>query len=106
VPRLGSYLAIKLEYNSCLFEEAFDDAIGDYAIVNGKRADLEKEQKDYADQQEELRLEKQEAGETYNPETKNWPEFKYKDFKTKKVQYVVCLNTLGQDRCYTEAMKE
>jgi len=24
VPRLGSYLAIKLEYNSCLFEEAFD----------------------------------------------------------------------------------
>lgn len=24
VPRLGSYLAIKLEYDSCLFEEAFD----------------------------------------------------------------------------------
>jgi hypothetical protein len=24
VPKLGSYLAIKLEYNTCLFEEAFD----------------------------------------------------------------------------------
>ena len=24
VPRLGSYMAIRLEYNSCLFEEAFD----------------------------------------------------------------------------------
>jgi len=43
VPRLGSYLAIKLEYNSCLFEEAFDEAIADYAVVNQKRAELEKE---------------------------------------------------------------
>ena len=30
VPRLGSYLAIKLEYESCMFEGAFDDAIEDY----------------------------------------------------------------------------
>jgi hypothetical protein len=106
VPRLGSYLAIKLEYNSCLFEEAFDEAIVDYAHVNQKRAELEKEQKEHADGQEEIRIEKQEAGETYVPEKKNWPEYKFKDFKTKKVQYVVCLNTLGQDRCYTEEMKE
>lgn len=27
VPRLGSYLAIKLEYESCLFEEALDIAV-------------------------------------------------------------------------------
>ena len=33
VPQLGSYLAIKLEYNSCLFEEAFDAAIADYTHV-------------------------------------------------------------------------
>ena len=43
VPRLGSYLAIKLEYNSCLYEEAFDEAIVDYLAVNQKRAELEKE---------------------------------------------------------------
>jgi hypothetical protein len=43
VPRLGSYLAIKLEYNSCLFEEGFDEAVEDYAIINQKRADLERE---------------------------------------------------------------
>ena len=43
VPRLGSYLAIKLEYNSCLFEEAFDEAVADYTVVNTKRVDLEKE---------------------------------------------------------------
>lgn len=27
VPRLGSYMAIRLEYESCLFEEAFDAAV-------------------------------------------------------------------------------
>lgn len=106
VPRLGSYLAIKLEYNSCLNEEAFNESIGDYSIVNQKRADQDKEKKEYADQQEELKVEKQEAGDTYVPEKKVWPEYKYKDFKTKKVQYVVCLNTLGQDRCYSDEMKE
>jgi hypothetical protein len=33
VPRLGSYLAIKLEYNSCLNENAFDAAVKDYMDV-------------------------------------------------------------------------
>ena len=105
VPRLGSYLAIKLEYNTCLFQEAFDEATADYAVVNQKRAELEKEQKEYADQQEEQKAEKAEAGETYVPEDKKWPAYSYKEFKQKKVQYVVCLNTLGQDRCYSTEMK-
>jgi hypothetical protein len=30
VPKLGSYLAVKLEYESCLFEEAFDQALLDH----------------------------------------------------------------------------
>jgi hypothetical protein len=30
VPRLGSFLAIPLVYNSCLFEEALDNAVQDY----------------------------------------------------------------------------
>ena len=29
VPRLGAYLAFKLDYQSCLFEEALDEAIKD-----------------------------------------------------------------------------
>lgn len=36
VPKLGSYLAIKLEYDSCLFEYAFDEAIENYNLVNEK----------------------------------------------------------------------
>ena len=36
VPKLGSYLAIKLQYDSCLFEEAYDHAVIDYAETNEK----------------------------------------------------------------------
>jgi hypothetical protein len=33
VPRLGSYIAIRLEYESCLFEEALDAAVADFIDV-------------------------------------------------------------------------
>jgi hypothetical protein len=30
VPRLGSFMAVPLIFNSCLFDEALDDAVNDY----------------------------------------------------------------------------
>lgn len=39
VPKLGSYLAIKLEYESCLFEEAFDEAVVDFVAKEAARAE-------------------------------------------------------------------
>ena len=44
-PRLGSYLAIKLEFNSCLSEEAFDAAIENYQEVDQLNLQLEEEKK-------------------------------------------------------------
>lgn len=37
VPRLGSYLAIRLEYESCLFEQALSVAVLDYLDVKQRR---------------------------------------------------------------------
>jgi hypothetical protein len=37
VPRLGSYLAIRLEYESCLFDEALDAGVRDMLLVIEKR---------------------------------------------------------------------
>jgi hypothetical protein len=34
VPKLGSYLAIKLSYNSCLYEDAFNEAVDDNLEVD------------------------------------------------------------------------
>lgn len=39
VPRLGAYLAIKLEYDSCLNEKAYDAAVADYMEMLQKQKD-------------------------------------------------------------------
>lgn len=46
VPRLGSYVAVKLEYDSCLFESAFDAAVENYSEVQEKNKAIEKQKKD------------------------------------------------------------
>ena len=37
VPKLGSYMAIRLEYDSCLFEGALDQAVADYNDVRTRQ---------------------------------------------------------------------
>lgn len=49
VPKLGSYLAIKMEYDSCLYEEAYDSAVSDYMEVRNKRKEQEDEKRQYFD---------------------------------------------------------
>jgi hypothetical protein len=36
VPKLGSYLAIRLEYESCLFEQALNAGVNDYLEVQAR----------------------------------------------------------------------
>lgn len=95
VPRLGSYMAIKLEYSSCLFEDAYDEAINNYEHINNLRKESEQEKAEYELQQAEIARERAEAGEDHDPEERTWAEFTYAPFKTRKVQFVVCLNTMG-----------
>lgn len=77
-------MAIKLEYNSCLFEDAFDSAVLNYIDVNNTKKELEQEQKEWRENQEEIKKEKLAAGETYEIEEKEWPTFSYAKFKTRK----------------------
>lgn len=37
VPKLGSYLAIRLEYQSCLYEDSFDAGLVDYLSMNERQ---------------------------------------------------------------------
>lgn len=37
VPRLGCYMAVPLIYNSCLFNEALEEAIEDYQNVSKEK---------------------------------------------------------------------
>lgn len=98
VPRLGSYLAVKLEYDSCLLQSSFDSGVTDFLDMKNKVKDLEEDRKNFEEQQRELKEQKEADGEEFVPEVKEWPEVTAADYKTTKVQFVVCLNSLGQDR--------
>lgn len=63
VPKLGSYLAVRLEYESCLFEEALDAAVVDYVEVRQKQKEQDEEKKVF--------LEKQKAGGDEDGEVDN-----------------------------------
>ena len=104
VPKLGSYLAIRLEYESCLFEEALDAAVVDYVDVRLKQKEQEEEKKSFLDKQKAGGDEEGDADNTVSDgqsTARKWDEIKPEPFKTKKIQFVVCLNTLGQDREFT-----
>ena len=49
--------------------------------------------------------EKEKLGETYVPEERSWPTITEKPFLSKPRKYVVCLDTMGQDREFTEKEK-
>jgi len=55
VPRLGSYMAIRLEYQTCLFEEAFDAGVLDLIEVNEKLRIQEEEKANFEKSEEDRR---------------------------------------------------
>ena len=102
VPRLGSFMAVPLEYQSCLTGAALDAAVADSLQLRKAREEQDKLRADYEDDQEKIKDEKERAGEAYVPEVKEWDKLEEKPFITKKKSYVVCLDTLGQDREFTD----
>ena len=102
VPRLGSFMVVPLEYNSCLSANALDSAVADSATLSKAREEQNKERADWEEEQNKLKEEKERAGEPFEPEFKQWEVLEEKPYLTKKKRYVVCLDTLGQDREFTE----
>lgn len=103
VPKLGSYLAIKLEYDCCLSESALDAAVYDFIDLRVKIREQEEEKKLYHEKLEEEREERERDGETFHHHAREWPQILPSAFTTQKVSYVVCLNTMGQDREFNDA---
>lgn len=81
MPRLGSYLAIRLEYQSCLSVESYDGAIKDYAVVKQKIAEQEEEKRVWEEEQKE-KENAVEDGEEFVPDEKQWKEIKPAEYLT------------------------
>lgn len=101
VPQLGAYLAIKLEYDSCLFEGALDAAVADYFDVQKRKEEQDKLMKEYEEELAQKRAELEE-GQELEVEPKEWDNIQIKPFETQLVSYVAGLNVMGQDRGYTD----
>ena len=90
VPRLGCFMAVPLVYNSCLFNEALEEAVENYQVVQKEREEQEK----LRAEKEEGKEGKEEGGEVENEEP-SFKEIEFEPFKTFKEEYVICLDTLG-----------
>ena len=55
VPKLGSYLAVELQYKSCQFESAFEQAFKDYLHFKERKQDQLIEMEEWKKEQEELK---------------------------------------------------
>jgi hypothetical protein len=96
VPRLGSYLAVKLQYKSCLFEGALDRAMVDQDKYQKLVDEVEGEREDWEKAQTDAREAAKAANERFEYEP--WPEKpmpKRPPFITQDERFVVCLDTLG-----------
>jgi len=105
VPRLGSYMAIPLVYKSCLSEKALDEAIIEWAEVSKQIEAQDKERAEWEEEQAQIQDDKEKSGEPYEPEEHHWPELKAAPFLSVEKKFVICIDTLGQDRQLTEEQK-
>lgn len=105
VPRLGSYLAVQLKFKSCLYEESLDAAFADHLDCMQKRTEQEKEKKEYEERILAEKEEKSNAGDEEKPEEKVWEDINEKIYETRDEKYVIGLDTLGQDREFSEEQR-
>ena len=105
VPKLGSYMAIKLEYQSCLFEEALDEGVKDRLLCMEKERAQDEERQIHQKAEQERKDQAEAEGEEFIPDKKQWEVIEPKPYKTRTVQFVCCLNSLGQDRKFTDDEK-
>lgn len=82
VPRLGSYMAVPLIYQSCLTDEALDQALADWNTSSQQRAELQKEIEVFEEEQNNRREAALSNNEPFEPETREWPEIETPPFVT------------------------
>lgn len=72
--------------------------MSDYQNFQSQVAEIEKAKKEWDEENEKIREEKERNGEPFLAETRSWPTLKERPFLQKTRKFVVSLDTLGQDR--------
>lgn len=94
-------MAVPLCYNSCLFDDALEQAVSDMLEVQHKLEAQDKEKNEYYDGFNSRRGNALNNGDTFDEEERQWEEIECRPFACIEEKYVVSLDTLGQDRQFT-----
>ena len=105
VPRLGSYMAIPLIYQNCLYVEALEEAVSNWKDVQQRKAEQDREKQDFEDRMNADRDQALAQGLEFVPEDREWPVIELDPFQSYQEKYVVCIDTMGQDRELTVEQK-
>jgi hypothetical protein len=103
VPRLGSFMAIPLIYKSCMSEEALDEAITDWIDVQKRTAEQDAKKIEWEEEQAANKADGADAGPVEPEEP--WEDIQAKPFITSEQKFVICIDTLGQDRELSDEQK-
>jgi hypothetical protein len=102
VPRLGSFMAVPLVYKSCLNIESFDKAVEDFVKYKDEVSAQKEEMRVFELAQVTLTNEKLALNEIYVPEEREWPEILTPVVEHVLQKFVICVDSLGQDRTFTD----
>lgn len=105
VPRLGSFMAVPLVYESCLSDEALDAYVQNTRDVEALKEEQRLRKEEYDNEQAAAKEAAEQNGETYEDPEKAWTEISIDKPITSQVKYVVCLDTMGQDRQFTDEQR-
>ena len=106
VPKLGAFMAIPLVYNSCLFNESLTESVANFQDVTARQKQQDEDMEHWETQQHSAREHAVNQGTEYEEEEKEWPDINLEEFRTQEEKYVVCLDTMGQDREISDEQKE
>lgn len=98
-------MAIPLIYKSCLSEAALDEAIVDWGEVSKKIEAQDAKKAEFEEEQAQIRDQKIAAGEEYEAPEEDWEDIQAKPFLNEEKKFVICIDTLGQDRELTDEQK-
>jgi hypothetical protein len=105
VPRLGSFMAIPLTYQSCMSDESLDAAIADWAEVSKRIEAQDAKKVEWEEEQAQVKEQKISAGEAYEEPETEWEDIQAAPYNTEEQKFVVCIDTLGQDRELSDDQK-
>jgi len=110
IPKLGAYLAVSLSYKSVLNENAFDEGLKE-RLRYKELKEAQNQEKEAAEAEYRAKLEEaeEEGRDTAEIEAewnaREWEHIEEKEFEATVKDYILCIDTMGEDREITQEEK-